>query len=143
MKRRILALGLALVLACSMSTVALAESKDVTIQVIQKDIQSTNISWDSLEFVFTYTSAEEGTWNKNTANVTVTNNSPNVSINASSSMADKGGIPEVEVGYSGNGSVTTLAANGGSVTYTVTVGGTPANLNVAQTVVGTITVTIS
>ena len=147
MKRRILALIFALILAFSMSTAALAnESQDVTIQVIQKDIQSNNITWDSLNFIYTFSSADTGTWNADSANVTVTNSSPNASINVSSSMdtAGKGTVRGVTVSYTGNGTTTPLAPNGGQITYTVSISGAPTeNLTVASTIVGVITVTIS
>lgn len=151
MKRRILALVLALVLAYSLSTVTFAANeneKEVTVQVIQKNVYDTKIDWNGFDFVYDFTSQEPG-WNHTKATVTVTNNSTNAKINVSCTMAPNESLDEAvaknlrEIDFEFDATPAQLNPNGGRVTYTFTISGTPENQSVSQTTIGTVAISIT
>lgn len=135
--RKAAALLLALILALSVSAGALAASgtlpsEQKTVTVVVKGVDGTAatiyhvvIAWDSL--VFTYDFGEESTvwdttnhqyqttngtvgWDKNSANITITNHS-NAAVNYVASFASSGSTPAVTV----DGVTATLGAYSGSV----------------------------
>jgi hypothetical protein len=148
MNRKTLALILALIFAFSMSTVALAaDSQNVTIQAIQKNVYDTEINWDG--FHFTYNFNEEA-WDHTTATVTVKNKSTNTAITVScGDMTKNENLADALKENVGNVTLTcedgpTQLDVGDEFTFSFTIGNAPTkNENLESTLIGTVAVTVS
>ena len=139
--KKMFALILALAMVMTMGATVLADDGDVTVQVVQYDVQNVNISWTSMDFVYTYTAADQGSWNKNSVEFTVTNNSNySVDITASVDTTDLDTVESVSASIEGEDEAT--LAVGANCKFTVKITGQPANRDVAKTHIGTVKIAI-
>lgn len=136
-----IALALAVVMVLSMNVMAFAESQDITVTVIQYDVQSVNITWESLDFVYKYTAEDTGSWNKESANVTVRNDSNHsIYFDAALNSSDNGRVANVFASMEELENV--VLGIGQSRTFSVKINGKPSNFNVGETTIGNVTITI-